>query len=48
MRSPIGDGALRGLVPSGLRVAERRLSPRAKGRVLAVGLTAVLGGPGGD
>jgi len=47
MRSPIGEGALRGF-PSELIVAERRLFVKGLG---SSGLTAVFGGaeePGGD
>lgn len=53
MRSPIGEGALRGFPPSVLIVAER-WGLFAKGAVLltavwGVGLTAVFGGGlGGD
>jgi len=48
MRSPIGEGALRGFPPSVLIVAERR-GLTVKGAVLHVGLTAVFGGgSGGD
>jgi len=48
MRSPIGEGALRGLPPSVLIVAER-WGLTVKGAVLDVGLTAVFGGGlGGD
>lgn len=48
MRSPIGEGALRGFPPSVLIVAERR-GLFVKGAVLHVGVTAVFGGGlGGD
>jgi hypothetical protein len=48
MRSPIGEGALRGFAPSVLIVAER-CGFFAKGAVWGVGLTAVFGGgAGGD
>ena len=43
MRSPIGEGALRGFPPSMLIVAER-WGLFVKGAVLGVGLTAVFGG----
>lgn len=48
IRSPIGEGALRGFPPSVLIVAERR-GLFVKGAVLHVGVTAVFGGGlGGD
>lgn len=43
IRSPMGEGALRGLGPSPLRVAERR-GLVVNGAVREVGLTAELGG----
>lgn len=43
MRSPIGEGALRGRWASPLRVADLR-GLFENGAVRAVGLTAVLGG----
>lgn len=48
MRSPIGEGTLRGFPPSVLIVAER-WGLFVKGAALGVGLTAVFGGGlGGD
>lgn len=44
MRSPMGDGALRGRPSAALIVAERWGLSRPNGRLFWVGLTAVFGG----